>query len=290
MEPSWIVRSYREGDEYEIIEVLKASFGEWGGIEHWNWMFKNNTDGFYGDLILLADDNGRFAGHYTIIPARMKIGDDVILGSQSVATATHPDYRRQGIFEKLANETYSNAAKLGIKVTYGFAKVGPSYHGFVKKLGWHHICFLIENDLVIDAEKAVTRHFEGRMPGFIIKILSKFVAFRNRIKTNVKIPRDMNVRKIPQIDERIDDFWKKVSKDYDIMIYKDRKYFNWRLNSPDRSYVIFIAEKARALQGYLILAEGKEDCRIADLLALPDKEDVIGYLISKTINYCKENK
>ena len=74
------------------------------------------------------------------------------------------------------------------------------------------------------------------------------------------------------------------------MIYKDRKYFNWRLNRPDRSYVIFIAEKAGALQGYLILAEGKEDSRIAELLALPDHDDVIGYLISRAIKFCKEKK
>ncbi|UCG69719.1 MAG: GNAT family N-acetyltransferase, partial [Thermoplasmata archaeon] len=245
---------------------------------------------FFPDLILLADDKIRFAGHYTIIPARMKIGDEVILGSQSVATATHPEYRRQGIFERLANETYANAAKHGINVTYGFAKVGPSYHGFVKKLDWYHVCFLIENEMVIDANKALKRHFKGKYPGFIISLMAVFVNLRNRMKTRIKIPKDLIVKQIPKFDERINGFWKTVSKEYDIMIAKDKKFFDWRLRSPDRRYVIFIVEKGKDLLGYMILGEGKEDCRIADLLSLPGHDDVIAFLVSRAIEYSKEKE
>ncbi|UCF08688.1 MAG: GNAT family N-acetyltransferase [Thermoplasmata archaeon] len=290
MEPTWTVRTYKEGDEQEIINVLTAAFDGWRGLDYWNWMFKSNADGFYKDLILLADDNGKFAGHYTIIPARMKIGDEIILGSQSVATATHPDYRRQGIFERLANKTYANAAKLGINVTYGFAKVGPSYHGFVKKLDWYHICFLIENERVIDAKEALARHFKGKLPGYLIGILAVFVNFRNSIKGKVKIPKDFTIKQVPAFDDRINDFWKTVSKDYDIMIVKDKRYFEWRLRSPERKYIIFTAEKEGKLIGYMILGEGEEDVRIADLLALPGHDNAITYLVSKAIGFAKERK
>jgi ribosomal protein S18 acetylase RimI-like enzyme len=57
-----------------------------------------------------------------------------IVGSQVAMLATHPDYRRQGVFERLAAAALEDAKKNGIGVTFGFPNEF-SYPGSVKH-GW----------------------------------------------------------------------------------------------------------------------------------------------------------
>lgn len=40
--------------------------------------------------------------HYACTPVKLRWDNHSILGVQSVDTATHPDYRRKGVFVKLA--------------------------------------------------------------------------------------------------------------------------------------------------------------------------------------------
>jgi len=144
--------------------------------------------------------------------------------------------------------------------------------------------------MVIDAEKALERHFKGKLPRVFIKILASFLELRNKMKTMIKVPEDVSIKQTSEFDERISDFWNVVAKDYDIIIVKDKKFFDWRLRSPDHKYVIFIAEKDEILLGYIILNESKESGKIVDLLARPGHDEVINYLVLRTIAYCKEKK
>ena len=54
-----------------------------------------------------AMDGDILAGHYVCIPTR--IGDST--GLLSLNTATHPNYKSQGLFQKLANLTYEKGSK-----------------------------------------------------------------------------------------------------------------------------------------------------------------------------------
>jgi len=54
-----------------------------------------------------AMDGDILAGHYVCIPTR--VGDS--LGLLSLNTATHPNYKSQGIFQKLANLTYEKGSE-----------------------------------------------------------------------------------------------------------------------------------------------------------------------------------
>ena len=279
------MRKYEEGDESKIVKLMEDVYGKWFGVNYWNWKYKDNTAGFYKDLIWLAEDDDRVVGQYTIIPIKMMFRGNEIIGSQSVDTATHSDYRRQGIFEVLANETYAHAAKHGISITYGFAD-GASRKGFLKKLNWHHVCFLMQLEKVLDYKTALGRHFKQKYPKILINILASLLRLRDRLR-RISIPKDIKINKIRFFDERINEFWRDTCQHYDVIVKRDLDYFNWRLGNPNSEYVIYIAERDDRIMGYIILKHTQIGGRIVDILALPSHDNVAMSLIFKAIEYFK---
>jgi GNAT superfamily N-acetyltransferase len=98
------------------------------------WLYYENPNG----LVLGFDawDESRAVAHYVCIPLLAYIQSDsprkVLL---SLNTATHPNYQGQGLFVKLASQTYALAAELGYDAVIGVANAN-STHGFVKRLGF----------------------------------------------------------------------------------------------------------------------------------------------------------
>ena len=117
MKHEWSIRPYIDGDEERIFELYQAVYPEqeydmkrW--MMNWRWMHKDNPAGV--SKIWLAEHGSKIVGHSAIIPVVMKIGTEVITGFQSVDTMTHPDYRRQGIYETLAKNVYAEFEKEGV--------------------------------------------------------------------------------------------------------------------------------------------------------------------------------
>jgi len=74
------------------------------------------------------------AAFYGVLPCLFRLSGQAILAAQSADTMTHPDHRRQGLFVRLAQQTYILAKEYGIELIFGF----PNEHslaGFVK-LNW----------------------------------------------------------------------------------------------------------------------------------------------------------
>lgn len=86
----------------------------------------------------LAMDGDRCAGSYTLAPTRMNIGGEAVLGAQSLDTMTHPEFRGQGLFVRLANHCYARAAAQGCEMVYGFPNEN-SHPGFIRRLNFQHV-------------------------------------------------------------------------------------------------------------------------------------------------------
>ena len=74
------------------------------------------------------------AAFYGVLPCLFRLSGRSILAAQSADTMTHPKHRRQGLFVRLAQQTYILAKENGIELIFGF----PNEHslaGFVK-LNW----------------------------------------------------------------------------------------------------------------------------------------------------------
>jgi len=140
-------------------------------------------------------------------------------------------------------------------------------------------------EIPLDVKKAFSRHFKDKFIGKFVCLLAPLIEFRNKRKIKVKIPSDISIKKVSIFDDRITELWNTVSPEYDIIVVRDEKFFNWRLKNPDSEYVIFTAEKKGNLLGYSIFKIGTQDIRIVDMMALPKYDEVISYLVSYGITF-----
>jgi GNAT superfamily N-acetyltransferase len=97
------------------------------------WLYVANPDG--AAVGFDAWDGERLAAHYVCIPARAWVEGREVRVLLSLNTATHPDYQGQGLFTRLAAQTYEAGAAQGFDGVYGVANAN-STPGFVRKLGF----------------------------------------------------------------------------------------------------------------------------------------------------------
>ncbi len=294
-ERKWSQRAFRDGDEEAILELWKAVYPErqyqreqW--MRWWQWMYGDNPSG--RGRICLAEHDGKAVGQYAIAPVMMKVGDRSVLGALSFDTMTHPDYRRQGIFETLAKAVYAEAHSDGIDIVHGFPNQF-SYPGFMRKLDWFHI----------DTVRAVIKPLNWRNAlsiqignGFLLMLgglagrLLGGVLFRS---SKAPVVEGLTIAEVPRFDERVNDLWARVSHQHQIMVERTKDHLNWRYASvPDMDYLVYVAERAGVVSGYLVLrCMHMNQARVAvifDILA--ESEEIAQCLIAETVQRCtREN-
>jgi len=300
MTHSWSIRIYKEGDELGILELMKLS-GVKRTTEQWFWEYKNNP---FGHHIGVAEHNGQIVGHMALIPTYVKVGEKTVMGSQAVDLLVHPKFRRQGMFLALGKMLTSEAGKKEIDITYGFPNA-PAHSGHLK-YDWFDVCKVHELIKPINMNKMVDLLDQHRIPRFlsrykisrdiikpilqiILPIISFFSRIFNRIENNYNL-RNAKICTIESFDDRIDDFWKKVSNYYPIIAVRNKKYLNWRyFEKPNVKYTVLLAEKNEEILGYIVLRFTiQKNLRlgyIVDILALPDKKAVVQSLIAKAVDH-----
>ena len=97
------------------------------------WLYRDNPHG--KAIGFDARDGGKLAAHYVCIPVAVVLQGRPVRAMLSLNTATHPQYQGRGLFTRLAEQTYSRAAELGIAAVCGVAN-GNSTPGFTRKLGF----------------------------------------------------------------------------------------------------------------------------------------------------------
>ena len=284
---TWSMRAYRHGDECGIRELFRLVFGQELSAEQWNWMYRDNQTGLIS-ITLAEGADGQLAGHYAVRPVRMKIGDEVQMGTLSLDTMVHPDYRRQGMFTKLAKHLYAELASQGIPLTYGFPNKN-SYHGCFTKLDWVDLVGRLPLYVKVLNPTAVlvTRIKSGLMAslggGLAKAALGVIGAFRRGA-----LPDDCELKRVDRFDQRIDEFWGEASRAHGIMVARDRAYLNWRyVENPTASYELFIVEKGSSLAGYMVLKIekmfGLQTGFIVDLLTIPDEPALASGMIAEAV-------
>ena len=110
--------------------------------------------------------------------------------------------------------------------------------------------------------------------------------------TKVPYIKDLTISQVSCFDERINEFFARVSGQFQIMVARSKDYLNWRFTAvPDVSYRVYIAEKSGAVCGYIVLRslqrEYKKVAVIYDLLA--ESEEIAQCLLATAIENCKRD-
>ena len=132
---SWTIRPADVDDARGIAALFETVFGVTRPASYGVWKFDENPAG--PPITVVAEDAGRIVGQYMLLPTPLRLGKQRILGAQSLDTMTHPDYRGQGMFTLLANESFSIALTRGVEALYGFPNEN-SLHGFIRRLNWDY--------------------------------------------------------------------------------------------------------------------------------------------------------
>jgi GNAT superfamily N-acetyltransferase len=100
-----------------------------------DWLYRQNP---LGPVIgFNAYYEGRLASHYVALPTRARVFGHEELGLVSVNTRTDEAHQGQGLFTRLARDTYEYAQARGFGFVVGAANQN-SVHGFTTKLGFQH--------------------------------------------------------------------------------------------------------------------------------------------------------
>ena len=129
------IRSYRDADEPEVLELVRGSLGEGPAgsrpPEYFRWKHLENP--FGRSFMLVAECDERIVGFRALMRWRFAAGDRAIEAVRPVDTVTHPDYRGRGVFSALTRMALDS---LHGEVDLVFNTPNPnSLPGYVK-MGW----------------------------------------------------------------------------------------------------------------------------------------------------------
>ena len=288
-----VIREYQEGDEVKILSLFRTTLvdSEQYTDDYWRWMYKQNP--LKSAMVFVAFDGEKLIGHYALVPLKMAINGILRIGATAVNIAIHPDYQGQGIFSKLVAKAAEQASNEGISLSYVFPNE-RSYPIFTQKLGWIDVSSLCSVFKPLDIKRILKRHFKNKYLTNVLEYLGRrflSIFFRTYKFTP---PPGTDITEVSTFDERMDEFWEKIYEEYNIITVRNKEYLTWRfVNKPIRAnYVIYLAEKGKQVLGYIVLklmtTKDAEEGMIMDIFALPGRDDIVGCLISRATQHCKE--
>jgi GNAT superfamily N-acetyltransferase len=291
------LRGYREGDEAALYELLTQSYERWPAVrisvdplEHMRW--KMRLEETEERLHKIAEVDGRMVG------ATMGWTREALLKGQTVLTGdgsdacVHPDYRGRGVMK--AMRFYHSERRQ----RYPFLVVGGTVHPAMielRKYRFHEHRANFQNRIErfvrpltlreaartfrVDS-RAAPRKFARRMWR-----LAAWLAARGRQRVGRTADSSITVRSVETFDERVDALCEEAARPFDFMLKRDREFLTWRYDRRGGDFTIEIAEDAGELAGYAVLCTDIERERgyIADMLALPDRDDVTQALVTAAL-------
>lgn len=304
MNRSWVIRRYKEGDEFGIARLSKLEYGfdedYWRTL--WVWECRKNPNGHF---TMVAEHNGQIVGHMSLVLYHMKVGNDIVTGSQAVDLIVHPSFRGRGIFLTLGKKLLNEAGEKGIVVSYGFPNK-PAHSGHLK-YGWFDVCNVPNFTKFLDTYIALNHYLAGYKPisllnrskvsksllEIVLRVTSLFINLFVSLLAkgeSVSYLKECSIKRVTRFDRRFDDFWKNVSENYRIAVVREHEYLNWRyFSKPNTQYMVFVAEGKSKILGYIILQVKKKAGYIIDIFAYPDGR-VIASLLSETLRYFKRER
>jgi GNAT superfamily N-acetyltransferase len=298
--PELEVRNPGEADEGQLLELLLRAFERWpqfeipvSAIEHLRWKLRSDPAAVRHSWVGAID--GRIVVMLLRILRRVRVRGRDYLARDGVDAAVDPDYQAQGLYSAMLEQ----------------CKKRPQYREVDFGMSFSSNARLQRRD-----------QRKGSRPlGNPVQVLHKpcrarAIAARRRAKYGSRLPAPLAVLRIKlataihrlghrpywrpvrlawsistleRFDERIDGFFDEAARPFDFLVVKSRDYLNWRYCEPAGGrFTVRVAEQERRLLGYLVLKLSEGNAYIADLMALPDRLDVVRSLIEDALRLSRE--
>lgn len=263
------IRPYQPGDEGQILEMDWTLFPDpWSkrDLANWNWKHAGNNPAGPATIYLMEHE-GKIIVHFAIIPYRLRVMGEDVLGSHSIGSMVLPEYQGKGLIKFVADKLFEDIVKKGVVFSYGFPN-DLAYDLHKELMGY--------NDVIM-VETMERKTSPGRPP--VEESASSRLKF---------LP-------IDRFGASVGALWEQVKDVRPILVIRDAAYLNWRfLERPDQKYHAFGAYEGDALVGYVILKLYRDDQilkgHIIDVLSLPGRSDVAAFILGKSECFFTENK
>ena len=284
-----------EFDEFEELSVISFGAGSNPNQSMYRWLFDENPyDPPAGNLMFVMRDmdaGGKMIASDGLIPFDLKLGSRVVKAAHSVKSMTHPDYKRQGIFRTMTDNSLAQGKAAGIDVVLGFANK-TSYPAY-QKFGW---ATLFPREVYVfpsDISRKIAAKTKSMLLGKIGNMF--FRAASDLKRAGLHASKRFTVQTFDHVPEEAAQLWEKYKDKYENLIVRDGTYLRWRYDGrPDRSYETLLLSGSEGPTGYLILrqsvANGKPMVCVTENFTDPENEEVISALAETLISYCRRHK
>jgi GNAT superfamily N-acetyltransferase len=134
------VRRYDDSAAPVVLDLAKQVLGERPATrktpEYWHWKHHQNPFGASYGLYAWDEAAGRVAALRILLRWRFQTpGGGNVLAVRAVDTATHPEYRRQGLFSMLTRRAIAELGREGVQLIFNTPNRDTSLPGYLK-MGW----------------------------------------------------------------------------------------------------------------------------------------------------------
>ncbi len=262
MSSDWTQRPYRGGDEQGMLDLLTAAFGRWPAvdidvppIDHLRW--KLSSDESVAPYHCLRVVGEHVVGCELMVLQQYKVRDHLERAFLVTDMAVHPDYQGQGIMRDL------------------WVNDRPEYIAAVDLLA------------SISGNRTVNKHHKRL--GRTLYLANDIDLLECSLPAEPAARRSLAISTVARFDDRSDDLWERASHAFSFAVVRSKDYMNWRYADPRAGrFTIRLAEDGEELLGYAVLRRSGGRAYIADLLTLPDRDDVLPALIMDALAHFGE--
>ncbi len=280
-------------EDFESFEELCIlSFGERTNqdLDMHKWMFDENPYNPNGrNLMYVLKEGNKIIGADGLIPFELYVNGKIVTAAHSVKSMTHPDYKRQGIFRMMTDNSVESGRTNGVDLIIGLANKN-SYPAY-EKFGWPT---LYEKEVYIRPINIANKMKEKIKIGFLANISGGLYKCFDKLRLapkNMLKKLNASVKELDSIPEEITEYWDQFKDKYNVLIVRDYKYLNYRYNKrPDVKYKTLLINSGEEKIGFVVLREtlanNSKMVSVAENFTDPDNKQYIGAIAEAIINYC----
>ena len=272
-------RDFRAGDEQQIVDVVRASFGGFYPSEkpvdecaYVSWFAEPHET--HSGSIVVAEVDSRIISFTAQIHSEILVAGRPVPGTAGgIATGTHPDFEGRGIFRGLnlwRTSTLDQRLDAAVERSRMARRASRSPVAAPHRMD---VCVRVLKPRLAASQSSSPRP---------LKALG-FSALALWGRARAALPQrsgEFSISTLPAFDDRAARFVEQASASWDFIPVRPAEYLNWRYCDPRAGlFTVRSAEEDGVILGYAVSHRIGIRGHIVDMLALPGRLDVVRALI-----------
>lgn len=252
--PALTVDLARPSDAGAILELNRTAFGGrdlLATLEDFSWRYTDNPAG-QAIVPVLRGEDWRPAGFIWIVPLRMRLRGETVLGATGTNLVIDPGHRAGFGYTRLLRRFEQELRHRGLVGHFSFVSEDTYARAQRREADSLTTVPLLARGL--DAGAASKPGSRARWYRFLGRCADRLAAPRRSRERAVAATDQEVVTELDAPDQRFEAFWASIEDRYPASVIRDRSYLAWRFaRMPGRAYRLLLAESEGTPTGYIVL-------------------------------------